>query len=277
MHKTLNRPKIASDSFKKAEEMDRRQLYARKADSSNKTCTPLVIDNNPTLPPMTKIINNNKNVLSLDPQLLEIVPKDSIFVSYRAPKNIKDLLISSKLQNFDQQPEQTIENGCFKCNKCYLCRHYLQETKTFTSYHTNQIFDIRQHITCNTKNVIYLIECLQHEVSNVGYTTNNMKMRFSNTKSHIKKKNLSCEICSHMITENHEIDFSTNLSYDESLSKLVKVTVIEAVQGIREGETTQAKEQKCEKREAFWQRQLRTLTTYGGLNIRDGARHYLSR
>ena len=103
-----------------------------------------------------------------------------------------------------------------------------------------------------------------------------MKMRFSNTKSHIKKKNLSCEICSHMITENHEIDFRTNLSYDESLSKLVKVTVIEAVQGIREGETTQAKEEKCEKREAFWQRQLKTLTTYGGLNIRDGGRHYLT-
>ena len=80
-----------------------------------------------------------------------------------------------------------------------------------------------------------------------------------------------------MITENHEIDFRTNLSYDESLNKLVRVTVIEAVQGIGKGETTKVKEEKCEKREAFWQRQLRTLTTYGGLNIRDGVRHYLSR
>ena len=268
--------KTVSKSFEKAEEIDRKQLYAKKTDNNNKTCTPLVIDDNPTLPPMTKIINNNKNVLSLDPQLLEIVPKDSIFVSYRAPKNIKDLLINSKLRNFDQQPEQHIENGCFKCNNCYLCRHYLQETKTFTSFHTNQVFDIRQHITCNTKNVIYLVECLQHLVSNVGYTTNNMKMRFSNTKSHIKKKKLSCEICSHMITENHEIDFQTYSTYDESLSKLVRVTVIEAVQGIEKGDSTKVKEEKCEKREAFWQRQLRTLTTYGGLNIRDGARHYLS-
>ena len=101
-------------------------------------------------------------------------------------------------------------------------------------------------------------------------------MRFSNTKSHIKKKKLSCEICSHMITENHEIDFQTYSTYDESLSKLVRVTVIEAVQGIEKGDSTKVKEEKCEKREAFWQRQLRTLTTYGGLNIRDGARHYLS-
>ena len=51
---------MVSDSFKKAEEIDRQQLYAKKTDDRNKTCTPLVIDDNPKLPPMTKIINNNK-------------------------------------------------------------------------------------------------------------------------------------------------------------------------------------------------------------------------
>ena len=61
---------MVSDSFKKAEEIDRQQLYAKKTESNSKTCTPLVIDDNPTLPPMTKIINRNKNVLSLDPQLV---------------------------------------------------------------------------------------------------------------------------------------------------------------------------------------------------------------
>ena len=267
--------KMIGDSFKKAEEIERRQLYKKKDENINKTCTPLVIDDNPTLPPMTKIINKHKNILSLDGELLKVIPKDSIFVSYRSPKNIKDLLISSRLKNIDQQSEN-IENGCFKCNKCYLCRHYLQETNTFTSYHTNQVFDIRQNITCNTKNVIYLIECILHQCSNVGYTTNNMKMRFSNNKSHIKKKNATCEICTHLITENHNINFQTNSTYDETLSKVLKVTVIEAVQGIEEGDSTRVKEEKCEKREAFWQRQLKTLTMYGGLNIRDGGRHYLN-
>ena len=178
----------------------------KKDENQNKTCTPLVIDDNPALPPMTKIINKHKNILSLDGELTKVIPKDSIFVSYRSPRNIKDLLISSKLKNYDQHTEH-IENGCFKCNKCYLCRHYLQETNTFTSYHTNQVFDIRQNITCNTKNVIYLIECILHQCSNVGYMTNNMKMRFSNNKSHVKKKNATCEICAHLITENHDINF----------------------------------------------------------------------
>ena len=73
--------KMVNDSFKRAEEIDRRQLYAKKTDNGNKTCTPLVIDDNPKLPPMTKIINNNINILTLDANLLKIIPKD-IFPKY---------------------------------------------------------------------------------------------------------------------------------------------------------------------------------------------------
>ena len=277
---------LIDESFDKVEKMDRRQLYAKKDDTTNKTCTPLVIDENPLLPPMTKIIQKHKNILSMDPELLKVIPKESIFVSYRSPKNIKDLLISSKLRNIDdtrqqqqqqqQQSQQQQQQGCFKCNKCYLCRHYLRETETFTSYHTNQTFNIRQSITCNTKNVIYLIECLTHECSYVGYTTNTMKMRFSNNKAHIKKKKHSCEICTHMITENHDLNFDNIKKYDETMSHHIRVTLIEEVRDIHENESTQEKERKCERREAFWQRQLRTLTTYGGLNVRDGGRNYLN-
>ena len=210
----------------------------------------------------------------MDSELLKVIPKESIFVSYRSPKNIKSLLINSKLRT-DDATEPT-QHGCFKCNKCYLCRRYLQETRTFTSHHTQQTFNIKQNITCNNKNVIYLIECSTHECSYVGYTTNSMKMRFSNNKSHIKKKKHSCEICTHMIMENHDLDFSTTARYDETMSHHIKVTLIEEVKGINEGESTQDKERKCERREAFWQRQLRTLTTYGGLNVRDGGRNYLN-
>ena len=74
--------KMVSNSFKKAEEIDRQQLYAKKTESTKKRCMPLVTHDNPTLPPMTNIINKNKNVLSLDQQLIEIVPRESIFVSY---------------------------------------------------------------------------------------------------------------------------------------------------------------------------------------------------
>ena len=59
------------------------------------------------------------------------------------------------------------------------------------------------------------------------------------------------------------------------MSKHINVTVIEIVENICDGDTIQVKEEKCEKRELFWQRQLRTFTTYGGLNIRGGNKYYL--
>ena len=109
---------------------------------------------------MSKIINKYKYILELDTDLQSIIQKDSIFVSYRSPKNIKDILISSKLKEQKQQQNMEEERGCFKCSKCYLCKCYLQETKTFTSFQTNQEFNITSNITCNSRGIIYLIDCM---------------------------------------------------------------------------------------------------------------------
>ena len=149
----------------------------------------------------------------------------------------------------------------------------MKETKTFTSYHTNQVFKIRSKITCDSKCVIYLVDCDLHKLSYIGYTTVNMKSRFSNDKYHIKANKCTCEKVTHLINENHNLDFSDYKKYDESLSKCVSVTVIEVVGGINSEDSIEVKEAKCEKREAYWQRQLKTLTVYGGLNKRDGKKY----
>ena len=117
------------------------------------------------------------------------------------------------------------------------------------------------------------MDCDKHKVSYVGYTTGNMKSRFSNDKSHIKAGKCTCEKVTHLIKENHDLDFSNFKNYDESLSKCVAVTVIEKVKGINENDSILVKEAKCEQRESYWQRQLKTLTVYGGLNKRDGKKY----
>ena len=95
-----------------------------------------------------------------------------------------------------------------------------------------------------------------HQVSNVGYTTTNMKMRFTNNNSHIKSNKCTCELVTHLITENHDLDFTNYKKYDETLSKHVRVTIIEKVEGINGNDSIEVREKKCEKREAYWHRQL---------------------
>ena len=169
--------------------------------------------------------------------------------------------------------KNSMEFGCKACGKCYLCRRYLVVCSEFTSFHTDQRFRHRSIIDCNTECIIYLLECILHEKSYVGYTIKATKIRFSNTKSHIKKGNKSCEIVSHFIENEHpDIDFSSAKKYDESLCKYIKVTLLEKVQ-VNPDDNREQREAKCEAREGYWQTQLRTLTMYGGLNKRDNRKY----
>ena len=155
--------------------MERSELYAKKIKSNTKIqCTPLVMDTNPALPNMSYILNKHKYILELDEDTKDIIPGSSIFISNRGANNIKDILIHSKLKpinNEDDTPNN--ESGCIKCSakRCYLCKNYLNETKTVTSHHTSQVFQIESVLTCNTECVIYIIDCLKCCLSYVGYTT----------------------------------------------------------------------------------------------------------
>ena len=299
--------KFVKEAFEKAEKLDRRSLYAVKTDNKNsKLCLPLVIDTNPALPDMSKIINKFKYIIELDPKLAKIIPPSSLFVSHRASKNLKSILISSKLPKGPAPPRNTPatsileirnesnpgpsspaivhnmqsvpnpEHGIHSCNKCYLCINFLQLVDSFTSFHTDQVFKHKSKLTCNSECIIYLTDCITHKISYTGYTTTNMKTRFSNNKSHFKKDNASCELIKHLLTCEHEgIDFTNRHTYDKSLSKHIKVTLIEQVR-VEPGDSKEQKEAKCEAREGYWQTQLKTLQTYGGLNKRDN-RKYVSK
>ena len=295
-------PEFVTEAFIKAEKLNRSSLYAVKVDkeNENKLCLPMVMDTNPSLPNMSKIINKYKNLLELDPKLSKIIPSTSIFVSHRSAKTLKDLLISSKLPMQPQltnsplntissnniadsnsslhslQIDNQINMGNTSCNKCYLCKNYLEECDHFTSYHTKQIFKHRNKLTCDTECIVYMIECKTHKISYTGYTITNMKTRFSNNKSHIKNKNASCEFVKHFIESEHsEMNYTNRNQYDISLSKHVKVTLVEKVD-VEPTASREQKEKKCEEREGYWQTQLKTLRAYGGLNVRDN-RKYVSR
>ena len=135
---------------------------------------------------MSAIINKHKYILDLDPSLHKIIPSESVFVSNRSAKTIKDMLISSKIprgksqnstknianeqhvntingQNIYVQnepitisPSINIKNdfGCKACKKCYLCRHYLVECTEFSRYHTTQFFQHRSYIDCYSECII---------------------------------------------------------------------------------------------------------------------------
>ena len=83
-------------------------------------------------------------------------------------------------RNIEFGPKQ--ERGFFPCtNKCDTCAHS-KLTKNIKSPWDGRNSQIRQHITCTTPFVVYLIYCTIHNVFYTGSTVN-LKLRWANHKS----------------------------------------------------------------------------------------------
>ena len=138
--------------------------------------------------------------------------------------------------------------GFFKCKgKCDTCRHS-EDTEGFVSPWDGRKWKIRQHITCRTKGVIYLLRCRVHpDLWYVGSTTD-LRKRWAGHKSDIKLKRTSrCKMADHVHTNSHPQDPEYNYLY------------IVAIEDVR-------REEQLLSREIYWQANLGSLFT--GLNQR---------
>ena len=268
---------IVKNAFDKVEKLNRMEIIYNKktTETSQGRNFPLVCDFNPALPPIGKIINKYKYILDLDAGLKNIIPKERVFVSYRGNKTIKDILVPSRLrsQEKDTTNSNNTEFGCFKCNNsCKTCELFLHPAQSIRSYHTNETFQIKQNLNCRTENVVYVIEDLICNKIYTGCTTDSVATRFSNHKSHIRKRvKKSCELSVHFLHNEdiHIMDKKGPLKqFDETLAKQLRVTVIEKVSVLNTDNKVQ-RLAKCKLREAHWQNQLKTLEMWGGLNKRD--------
>ena len=274
---------IIEEAFRKVEVKDRKEYYqkqpGKKLEKENDRVIPLVTDFNPGLPNIGRILNSHKHILKLDPDLCKAVNPDGIFASFRGSKTIHDKLIHSRLCPIgDSPPATTVEEvsqpsgGCFQCvKKCDLCKNFLQQTHTVYSFHTSHLFSINQHVDCNSKNVVYIINDLKCKISSVGCTSDSMKVRFRNHKSHIKTQRRTCEVSSHFSDSQalHPLDRTTTKSYTDSLSEQLDVIIVEQVDVSGVPDDPQSRLNECKKREWFWQNQLKTLRQYGGMNVRE--------
>ena len=264
-----------------AEEVPRERLLGitKEAPKSSHRKYPLIVKFNPKLPPMSKFIKNRLHILELTPETASLFNKDSIFVSYKMEQNILSTITKNKFKTVTVPEaaagEASIQVddsdwGCFGCdNKCTLCINFLVEGKTFTSPKTTQTFQIKSHINCNTENIIYMItdkKC--PEIFYLGYTEDNMKVRWRNHKSHIKVGKKTCEIATHFIamaSSVHKLDKSNQSVFTSQLKEHLSVQLIECVESIPGKDTKTV----LKEREIFWQGALKSTTFYGGINKRS--------
>lgn len=127
-------------------------------------------------------IHKELNQLQKNDRLNKLLNETKIIKSKRQPKNLKQTLTSAYFGN------DTIQ-GVKKCNnkRCGVCNILIEGT-SYLFKNSTVPFEIKRNLTCNSKNVLYVIECSNCHDNYIGCTIS-LSNRTSLHKSNIKIAN----------------------------------------------------------------------------------------
>ena len=89
----------------------------------------------------------------------------------------------------------SIEKGSRRCD---ICKNFLVVSTEFTCHATKRKYKTRGTLTCNTKNIIYLITCQRCIKQCIGYATG-FREWFGIYKSDINTGKIRCALASHLL------------------------------------------------------------------------------
>ena len=138
----------------------------------------LHITYHPVLRDSRKILENVHLLLTPERNHREVFQAIPL-VGFRNAKSLKDYLVRAKLS------KENVSLGCFHCNKinCEVC-NLLEESTTFTDKDHTKEYNIRQGpLNCNSKHIVYLIQCKVCGKQNCGSTITKCRQRINNYKS----------------------------------------------------------------------------------------------
>jgi hypothetical protein len=201
---------------------------------------------NPDLFPI--ILHYDKIGSKLSQKYRDILNKSNLFhntkflLAYKNHKNLSKYLINSVIKIADDT--ETQKYFCKKCNnkKCKACNHII-EGFTFSCYNTKKTFNLKQNITCKSKNLIYLVTCRKCLKQYVGQTSRTLAERINNHLSCIRKH------------KNNPISLHFNMP-DHSLNDF-------NIQGIELINSQNNIAELLNNKETYWQHTLQTIFPLG--------------
>ena len=112
---------------------------------------------NPALPRICNILRKYFNILHSSNRCKDVF-KQLPFVDYRRSPNRRELLV--KKAQLPVISNNHFPPGSFRCGQnCATCPYITNGLTRYTFYATGETRSITSHITCNTKNVIYMVQC----------------------------------------------------------------------------------------------------------------------
>ena len=118
-------------------------------------------------------------ILDCDEDHKKVFPEVPI-IGFKNNKNLKSHLVRATLPDINEVGRCEPCGG--KIPPCQLCNN-MKNTSTFKSKHSNDVYQIKKNFNCNSKMVVYLIECRVCRKQYNGSTVTNFRARANNYKS----------------------------------------------------------------------------------------------
>ena len=196
----------------------------------------MILTYDPHLIDVEKTFKQFLPLLEEDPLGTQFHEKLKPMLTYRRPRNIKDIIVHT-----DVRPRKIQTKGCYKCGKrCSTCPR-MEETETISSnsnggYSNGYSYRIIQKFTCQSTFVIYLITCQKCGKQYVRRTSNTLNSRMISHRADIKKE-MDTSIAKHYNSGAHNEtdmiisvisgtfrDLNARLHHEEAWIKLLKTT-----------------------------------------------------
>ncbi|OCT87659.1 hypothetical protein XELAEV_18021356mg [Xenopus laevis] len=143
------------------------------------------------------IVNKFLPVLQVDRDYKQILDAGIRVVARRAP-TIGSVLAPSLYQKETNNTTWLQSIGSYKCGgpRCVTCT-VLKKSTQFTSSVTQETYQIRNYINCNTQSVIYLLTCMKCSKQYVGCTMRRLKERIREHLNLVSTGNASSPVSRH--------------------------------------------------------------------------------
>jgi hypothetical protein len=152
------------------------EIILATADKDSKDLLPIIVD---FCSVGNELAKNYKNLV------YNKIGRDkfSIVTAYKNSRNLRQMLIRSKFVN----KSSGAFTGCVQ-SKCLTCRFHAEPKKQIKSSNNDRIITIKNNISCNTINIIYIITCRKCKQQYVGETGRSLRERVNDHRSAIKNK-----------------------------------------------------------------------------------------
>ena len=197
--------KNVDQAIERAQKIPRKEALkkVKKTESSKKPVLTLKYD--PRLPSVPGIVSKHYRSMICRDEYLKEVFKSPPLTAYKKQRNIRDNLIRAKVADPPKKRPERKNPGMKRCGKmCTVCP-YVKEVKEVKINNRKGPWKINKNVNCETRNIIYMIECLKCKERYIGESKRTLKSRLADHRGYINNIQVNYPTGAHFNTPGHQL------------------------------------------------------------------------